>query len=76
LFFAKSGNRCHCVAINVASQPFARISSEEEFTEAMRFLQHRKMLAVPMLEILQQICTAFVAELQLTDVTNESQYLQ
>jgi len=64
------------VVHHFASQAFARISSEAELTEAMIFLQNRKMLAVPMLEMLQQISTAFLAELQSPDATKESQYPQ
>lgn len=50
-----------------ASKPFARLSSQEEFDEAMQFLQQRHQFAAPILSMLQQFSESFLAALQSTD---------
>ena len=60
------------VVHHFASQPFAKICSEAELTEAMQFLHHRRMLAAPMLEMLQQFNTAFMEVITSTEITRES----
>jgi hypothetical protein len=47
------------VVHHFVSQPFSRIATEAELQEAMRFLHHRRVVAAPMLEMLQQLCMAF-----------------
>ena len=47
------------VVHHFVSQPFARIATEAELQEAMRYLHHRRVTAAPMLEMLQQACMSF-----------------
>jgi hypothetical protein len=51
------------VVHHFASQQFASLTSEDEFKAAMRFLQHRRKFAVPMLQALQQMSSTLIEAL-------------
>ncbi|RYX80073.1 hypothetical protein EON83_30190 [bacterium] len=49
------------VVHHFVSQPFARLATEVELQEAMRY--QRRVVAAPMLEMLQQLCMSFAEAL-------------
>ena len=51
------------VVHHFVSQPFARLATEVELQEAMRYLYQRRVVAIPMLEMLQQLCMSFAEAL-------------
>lgn len=53
-------------------QPFAQLTSEADFADALRFLRHRRAAAVPLLEVLQRLCIAFIEALNLSTALDES----
>lgn len=55
-----------------ASQPFARLSSEEQYAAAMKFLYERRQHAIPMYDMLQALLAAFLEALKPPDSSTES----
>ncbi|WP_414011569.1 hypothetical protein [Limnobacter sp.] len=63
------------VVHHFASQPFAGLATEAELQEAMEYLHKRRVLATPMLEMLQQLSQAFAVVLKSEESLHDSAQL-